>query len=241
MQAQLSWQEQNQMRETNLLLINPSCKLKNIYNIDDCNNLAIQHYLKGDIDNALLLFNSAVKLGAGMHVYLHYCGALLFACLAAVYDLAGDIVSSNKAKEHAIFLDHWIPLQNVNLVDFISSAEPLKACISKNLDFFTQGSQHLIFDYNFTKIYADLLNTMQTKSPQDFLNKAIDITRVASEQHFHYHRECSKIYHNRALCFLKKGQRELALNDITIALDFDKNNPLNHLFRDLLSYTISGF
>ena len=234
MQAFLSDGWQKQMLATNLLLIDYDLKQGND-NLDGYNSLAIQSCLKGDVKAALALFSKAIKLGTGMHVYLHYCGALLFACLAASYDLVGDAENKAKAKEHAVFLDHWIPLQSTNLMDFIVSTDPLRACISKNLDFFVERSQHVIFDYKFEGLYADMLKTLQNDAPQDCLNKALHLTHLASEQHFYYHQECSKIYYNRALCFFANGDAELALNDITIALDFDKKNPLNQMFRQLQS------
>jgi len=201
-----------------------------IPNADHYNNKAKELFDKGLPQEAILLYNKAVRLGGGMHVYFHWLGGLLYLLLFKAYKENNLSEEASKALEHAIFLDHSLNA-NIDIIQYLRALNLEEILISHHSPYYAADSKHLVFSYNCQERIEGLLSLVYQDKNDELLQKLTSITRLASEQHLHYHIECSKIYFNRGLCFLDINERELAINDFNIALEFDKKNPNNAIYK----------
>jgi tetratricopeptide (TPR) repeat protein len=202
-------------------------------NADYYNNKAKELFDNGLPQEAILLYNKAVRLGGGMHVHFHWLGGLLYLLLFKAYKEHNFNDEANKALEHAIFLDHSLTA-NIDIRQYLEALNLEEVLISHKSPYYTANSQHLVFSYNCQERIEGLLSLVYQDKNDELLQKLTSITKLASEQHLHYHIECSKIYFNRGLCFLAINERELAINDFNIALEFDKKNPNNSIYKSYI-------
>ncbi len=207
-----------------------------IPNADHYNNKAKELFDKGLPQEAILLYNKAVRLGGGMHVHFHWLGGLLYLLLFKAYKENNLSEEASKALEHAIFLDHSLNA-NINIKQYLGALNLEEILISHHSPYYAANSKHLVFSYNSEQVLELLKSLVYQDKYDELLQSLRDIAKLASEQHLHYHIECSKIYFNRGLCFLAINEKELAINDFNIALEFDKKNPNNTIYKSYIQAT----
>jgi len=218
-------------------------------NADTLNNTGVQ-ILQSERNTSLAanFFRFASELALSLHVCFHYQGGAVFYNLFLIEQFLG--LDGTKHFEKAQFLlpqldrpvaihenisnlfvknPHQLILQHCPrvLTNLQGSIVILPEVFATKYQYITavfEGYKDAVINAKASKLAKF---TAHLKTTHKMLLAIVNATNL---HHLHYHKCCSNILFNAALCDIALGNLDLALSSLTKAVEFDKNNEKNPQF-----------
>lgn len=159
-----------------------------------------------------------------MHHYYHYIGSWMHLCYAQHLRQIGDDAGARKQFKAALFQDHLNVVAQAALEALKRTSSPLggeggvrgKTTYDTHI---TSGAVEALRVYE-ASLGWEPDSSMEWMARDEFA----EALHIFGGRHERYHRHASGLHQRRAELFLQMGQADLAINDLTKALDLDRHN-----------------